>query len=85
MTISAARVDLAQFEAIIMEENKFYTGDSYSNLMKNISNDLRDGIEGLSAVMEHFSANGHVESFPLSVSVSSVAGSPQPCFPKFSH
>lgn len=72
--ISAARVDLAQFETIILEENSVYTGDSYNNLMTRVSNDLRDGIEGLSVVMEHFSANCHIESFPLSVSVFSIAG-----------
>ncbi|KAK9857415.1 hypothetical protein MYU51_020831 [Penicillium brevicompactum] len=67
MYFHAARVDLAQFETIILEENSVYTGDSYNNLMTRVSNDLRDGIEGLSVVMEHFSANCHIESFPLSV------------------
>jgi hypothetical protein len=67
--ISAARVDLAQYAAFILEENLFYAGDTYSTLVLDISNDLRDGIDGLSLVMEHFSVNGHAGGLPLSVLV----------------
>ncbi|KAJ5365524.1 Transcription factor [Penicillium concentricum] len=66
---SAAQVDLAQYAAYILEENVFYAGDRYSDLVLEISNDLRDGIEGLSLVMEHFSINGYADSLPLSVLV----------------
>lgn len=64
---SAAKVDLAQFAACVLEENSFYAGDSYNQLIIQIGDDLRDGIEGLSVVMERFSGTGHVDSFPLSV------------------
>jgi hypothetical protein len=60
-------VDLAQYAAFILEENLFYAGDKYENLVLDISNDLKDGIEGLSLVMEHFSINGYADSLPLSV------------------
>ncbi|KAJ5502785.1 Transcription factor [Penicillium fimorum] len=67
MYYHAAQVDLAQYAAFILEENIFYAGDKYSNMVLEISNDLRDGIEGLSLVMEHFSINGYADSLPLSV------------------
>ncbi|KAJ5447506.1 Transcription factor [Penicillium cf. griseofulvum] len=67
MYYHAARVDLAQYAAFILEENLFYAGDKYNNLVLEISNDLRNGIEGLSLVMEHFSINGYADSLPLSV------------------
>ncbi|CAG8291582.1 unnamed protein product [Penicillium nalgiovense] len=63
----AARVDLAQYTAFVLEENLFYAGDTYNNLVREISNDLRDGIDGLSLVMEYFSVNGYADSLPLSV------------------
>ncbi|CAG7988360.1 unnamed protein product [Penicillium salamii] len=67
MYYHAARVDLAQFEAFILEDNKFYAANTYQQSMINVSKDLRVGIEGLSKVMEHFSIHGQAESFPLSV------------------
>ncbi|KAJ5143400.1 uncharacterized protein N7515_002187 [Penicillium bovifimosum] len=63
----AARVDLAQYSAFILEENLFYAGDKYSTMILDIGNDLRNGIDGLSLVMEHFSVNGHAGDLPLSV------------------
>ncbi|KAJ5542747.1 hypothetical protein N7535_005171 [Penicillium sp. DV-2018c] len=63
----AARVDLAQYAAFILEENIFYAGDKYNTLIVDIGNDLRNGIGGLSLVMEHFSVNGHAGDLPLSV------------------
>ncbi|OQE12784.1 hypothetical protein PENFLA_c063G08786 [Penicillium flavigenum] len=65
--MTAARVDLAQYAAFVLEENLFYAGDTYNNLVREISNDLRDGIDGLSLVMEYFSVNGYADSLPLSV------------------
>ncbi|KAJ5822322.1 uncharacterized protein N7525_011606 [Penicillium rubens] len=63
----AARVDLAQYAAFVVEENLFYAEDMYNNLVREISNDLRDGVDGLSLVMEYFSVNGYANSLPLSV------------------
>lgn len=62
-------MDLAQYTAFVLEENLFYAGDTYNNLVREISNDLRDGIDGLSLVMEYFSVNGYADSLPLSVLV----------------
>lgn len=60
-------MNLAQHAAFVLEENLFYAGETYDNLVLEISNDLRDGIQGLSLVMEHFSINGYADSLPLSV------------------
>ena len=62
-------MDLAQYAAFVVEENVFYAGDMYNNLVREISNDLRDGVDGLSLVMEYFSVNGYADSLPLSVLV----------------
>lgn len=35
--------------------------------MKAVGQDIHDGIEGLTRVMEYFSLNGHMEYLPLSV------------------
>ncbi|OQE42261.1 hypothetical protein PENCOP_c004G07000 [Penicillium coprophilum] len=67
MYYHAAQVNLAQYAAFLLEENLFYAGDQYGTLVLEISNDLRNGIEGLSVVMEHFSVNGYSDSLPLSV------------------
>ncbi|KAJ5824739.1 Transcription factor [Penicillium robsamsonii] len=67
MYYHAAQVNLAQYAAFILEENVFYAGDKYNNMVLEISNDLRDGVEGLSLVMEHFSINGYADILPLSV------------------
>ncbi|CAG8241342.1 unnamed protein product [Penicillium salamii] len=67
MYYHAARVDLAQFEAFMLEDNKFYAANTYQQSIINVSEDLRDAIEGLSKVMEHFSMHGQAVSFPLSV------------------
>ncbi|OQE25661.1 hypothetical protein PENFLA_c008G01993 [Penicillium flavigenum] len=62
-----ARVVLAQHAAYLLEENLFYAGGTYNNLVLEFSNDLWHGIQGLSLVMEHFSINGYADSLPLSV------------------
>lgn len=60
-------MDLAQYAAFFLEENLFYAGGTYSDLVLEIGDNLRDGIDGLSLVMEHFSINGNVDGLPLSV------------------
>lgn len=51
----------------MLEDNKFYAANTYQQSIINVSEDLRDAIEGLSKVMEHFSMHGQAVSFPLSV------------------
>ncbi|KAJ5787874.1 hypothetical protein N7457_002864 [Penicillium paradoxum] len=65
----AARMSLAQYAAFVLEENMFYAGDTYNTLLLDISNDLRESIDGLSLVMEHFSVNAYTDGLPLSVLV----------------
>jgi hypothetical protein len=68
-SLSAARIDLAQFAALAIEEHIALTTDLYSEAVFGIGKDLSSGIQGLTAVMQYFSRNGHVENIPLSVYV----------------
>ncbi|CEJ61948.1 hypothetical protein PMG11_10464 [Penicillium brasilianum] len=67
MYYHAARIDLAQFAALVIEEHLALTTDLYREAVFGIGKDLSSGIQGLTAVMEYFSRNGHVENIPLSV------------------
>ncbi|KAJ5086193.1 Transcription factor [Penicillium argentinense] len=67
MYYHAARVDLAQYAALLMEEHLTFATQMYRNSVLQIGNDLYSGIVGLTAVMEYFSLNGHIEFLPLSV------------------
>jgi hypothetical protein len=66
-SFSAARVDLAQYAALAIEEHLSLTTDLYREGVLGIGKDLSAGIKGLTAVMEYFSRNGQVENLPLSV------------------
>ncbi|OQD82458.1 hypothetical protein PENANT_c021G09700 [Penicillium antarcticum] len=70
MYYHAARVDLAQYAALVLEENQFYAKDIYTNWIQDISNDLSEAIAGLTIVMEYFSVNNDADSLPLSVETS---------------
>lgn len=74
---SAARVDLAQYAALAIEEHLALTTHLYREAVLGIGRDLSSGIQGLTAVMEYFSRNGQVENLPLSVY---VFPSPPPIF-----
>jgi hypothetical protein len=67
--LSAARVDLAQYAALAIEEHLALTTHLYREAVLGIGKDLSAGIKGLTAVMEYFSSNGQVENLPLSVYV----------------
>ncbi|KAJ6095170.1 hypothetical protein N7467_002683 [Penicillium canescens] len=67
MYYHAARVDLAQYAALVLEENLFYAEDTYNDSVQDISNDLREAIAGLTIVMEYFSVDNDADSLPLSV------------------
>lgn len=67
ISFSAARVDLAQFAALAIEEHLALTTELYREAVFGIGKDLSSGIQGLTTVMEYFSRNGHVENLPLSV------------------
>jgi hypothetical protein len=70
LSFSAARVDLAQYAAFIVEENLSLARDTYNQRMLEIGQELKHGVDGLTSAMEYFSSKGHLESLPLSVSVS---------------
>lgn len=58
---------MAQFAALAIEEHHALANDLYGEAVLGIGKDLAFGIQGLTAVMEYFSRNGHVENLPLSV------------------
>lgn len=64
---SAARVDLAHFTALLVEENLCLVTKVYSEIVTEIANDLQSGITGLTNVMGYFSMSGKEENIPLSV------------------
>lgn len=64
---SAARVDLAHFAALVIEEHESIARDVHRKAVMGIGKDLQAGVAGLTSVMEYFSRNGHVEYLPLSV------------------
>lgn len=69
MFFSAARVDLAQYAALAIEEHLALSTHLYREAVLGIGKDLSASIKGLTAVMEYFSRNGQVENLPLSVYV----------------
>jgi hypothetical protein len=60
---------LAQYAALVLEENLIYAEDTYNDSVQDISKDLSEAIAGLTIVMEYFSVNNDADSLPLSVSV----------------
>lgn len=66
---SSARVDLAQYTAFTIEENLSFAKTKYAQRVHQIGQDLKHSIEGLTSALEYFSNQGHLESLPLSVSV----------------
>lgn len=69
---STAEVDLAQYTALMIEENTSLPPETYEEIVLEIGGDLKAGIDGLTAVMQFFSLNGHVDNLPLSVYVAPV-------------
>ncbi|KAJ6000853.1 Transcription factor [Penicillium waksmanii] len=67
MYYRAAQVDLAQYAALLLEEQISSSTELYEHSIKQIARDLAVGISGLTDVMDYFSVNGNVEQLPLSV------------------
>lgn len=56
----------------MIEENTNLPPETYEKMVLEIGVDLKAGIDGLTAVMQYFSLNGHVDNLPLSVYVAPV-------------
>ncbi|KAJ5545630.1 hypothetical protein N7494_003215 [Penicillium frequentans] len=67
MYYHAARVDLAQYAALLIEEYPTLPSHKYQQALMGVGRDLKGGIDGLSRIMEYFSLTGHVDNLPLSV------------------
>ncbi|KAJ5636862.1 Transcription factor [Penicillium longicatenatum] len=67
MYYHTARVDLAQYTALLIEEYPGLPRHRYQQAMMSVGRDLKGGIDGLSQIMEYFSVTGHVDNLPLSI------------------
>ncbi|KAE8340577.1 hypothetical protein BDV24DRAFT_151928 [Aspergillus arachidicola] len=63
----AARVDLAQYEALIIEKHLSFTGTNYRAQLLETGADLRRAMNGLTSAIEYFCSQGRAERIPLSV------------------
>ncbi|RAQ73039.1 hypothetical protein COH20_007456 [Aspergillus flavus] len=63
----AARVDLAQYEALIIEKHLSFTGANYRAQLLETGADLRRAMNGLTSAIEYFCSQGRAERIPLSV------------------
>ncbi|OGM49895.1 hypothetical protein ABOM_001521 [Aspergillus bombycis] len=63
----AARVDLAQYEALIIEKHLSFTGTNYRGQLLETGADLRKATTGLTSAIEFFCSQGRAERIPLSV------------------
>ncbi|KNG87592.1 hypothetical protein ANOM_005442 [Aspergillus nomiae NRRL 13137] len=63
----AARVDLAQYEALIIEKHLSFTGTNYRGQLLETGADLRKAMTGLTSAIEFFCGQGRAERMPLSV------------------
>ncbi|KAE8368893.1 hypothetical protein BDV27DRAFT_166816 [Aspergillus caelatus] len=63
----AARVDLAQYEALIIEKHLNFTGTNYRAQLLETGADLRNAMNGLTSAIEFFCSQGRAERIPLSV------------------
>ncbi|KAL4894996.1 hypothetical protein BDV59DRAFT_200253 [Aspergillus ambiguus] len=67
MYYHTARIDLAHYEALLVENHLMFAGESYIKQVWEIGNTLRDAMDRLTDVMEYFSREGRAQNLPLSV------------------
>lgn len=64
-----ARIDLAHYEALLLENHLMFSGKNYINQIWNAGNTLRDAMARLTSIMEYFGREGRAQNLPLSVYV----------------
>lgn len=67
INFSCARIDLAQYCALAIEEYSALSPEMYRMAVIGTGKDLKAGVDGLTEIIEYFSLNGQVETLPLSV------------------
>ncbi|CBF84227.1 Zn(II)2Cys6 transcription factor [Aspergillus nidulans FGSC A4] len=67
MYYQTARIDLAHYEALLLENHPLFSGKNYFNHLFSAGNTLRDAMAKLTAIMEYFGREGRAQNLPLSV------------------
>ncbi|KAL4877063.1 hypothetical protein BJY04DRAFT_222385 [Aspergillus karnatakaensis] len=67
MYYQTARIDLAHYEALLLENHLMFSGKNYINQLWNAGNTLRDAMSQLTSIMEYFGREGRAQNLPLSV------------------
>ncbi|OJJ57181.1 hypothetical protein ASPSYDRAFT_181585 [Aspergillus sydowii CBS 593.65] len=67
MYYQTARIDLAHYEALLLENHLMFSGKNYINQIWNAGNTLRDAMARLTSIMEYFGREGRAQNLPLSV------------------
>ncbi|KAH8425138.1 fungal specific transcription factor domain-containing protein [Aspergillus melleus] len=67
MYFQTARVDLAHYEALLVENHIAFAGQDYISQLVEIGTTLQEAMSDLTTIMEYFSREGRAQSLPLSV------------------
>ncbi|KAL4808628.1 hypothetical protein BDV18DRAFT_167664 [Aspergillus unguis] len=67
MYYQTARIDLAHYEALLLENHLMFSGGEYTNCLWNAGASLRDAMGQLTSIMEYFAHEGRAHNLPLSV------------------
>ncbi|KAJ5122755.1 hypothetical protein N7526_009692 [Penicillium atrosanguineum] len=67
MHYHGARMDLAHYEAFLIEKHSNFVGPDYAYRMSHVGNILLDATTKLVSIMQYFNEKGHIQSFPLAL------------------
>ncbi|KAI9375126.1 hypothetical protein BJX61DRAFT_540151 [Aspergillus egyptiacus] len=67
MYYQTARIDLAHYEALLLENHLMFSGKHYLSRLWNAGNTLHDAMDSLIRIMEYFGREGRAQNLPLSV------------------
>lgn len=62
-----ARIDIAHYESLLIENHAFFMGHDYTTQRVDTGATLHDAMSNLTSIMEYFSREGRAQSLPLSV------------------
>ncbi|THC97202.1 hypothetical protein EYZ11_003311 [Aspergillus tanneri] len=67
MYYHTARIDLAHYEALLVENHIIWSGSNYISQLVETGTALHDAMDHLMSIMEYFSREGQAQNLPLSV------------------
>ncbi|KAL2823294.1 hypothetical protein BDW59DRAFT_163456 [Aspergillus cavernicola] len=67
MYYQTARIDLAHYEALLLENHRMFSGKNYITQLWSAGGTLRDAMSRLTNLMEYFGREGRAHNLPLSV------------------